>query len=338
MPWNARAGLVLPVAIAAAVLLLGNCSTEQLGPNEPTGGTEPALLVEVGPAEIPPGGEPNELLSLSAGFTQGNDSSTEECHGGEKCVIQGQQATGNARVTCSAGVGNCGSPSFTWSMVNVPTGVSVAFNPPTTPIEDWIAITISADNSAATGTYQTAITSVPHFDGPDVSYPIRVMCSINLNTCPRIEIVDSMLNGAPVVTEESGDTTFIGKRMLLAARRKSGSGGGSYSDSLANIVWTLATGDSTIKSYDLANGQLQHFGAGDWAHSSVSFYYAITHDEYVVKVEADVTDNSNGTVTRPVARAKVNAQGPTLTSIDTTLTHQWDFVNNPLTTRCGLTF
>jgi hypothetical protein len=59
-------------------------------------------------------------------FVQGGDSSNEVCQAGERCVIQGREYTNHIRITCVPVPGNCGNPSYTWSMVNTPT---VTFSP-----------------------------------------------------------------------------------------------------------------------------------------------------------------------------------------------------------------
>lgn len=306
MPWNARAGLVLPVVITAAVLLLGNCGTDEL-PTDATGASGSAKQAEGAAPRITGANHPDTKLLVFPG-----DTSTEKCEPGERCVIQGQSYENIRKVVCSTGPGNCGTGNFQWSLLNPPPSSTVTFNPPITAFEQETHLTIETDSATSSGVHpsisRATVVSGTAGSPPDFPYPIRVLCSSHYNHCPEIEIFD--INKNKVVTD-STVTTAIGQQNHVSVRYKAGTGSGSYS--IEHVEWTM-TGDSLVRDYIMGTSStLTWLDQGSLDDSTdVRYYYSLAQNGNTVHVKATVRGTTGDT--QHESTATYNAVGPTFVS------------------------
>lgn len=311
MPWNARAGLVLPVGITAAVLLLGNCGPDKPLPTDATGASGRVMQGE-GAASILGANRPDTKLLMFPG-----DSSTETCEPGERCVIQGQTYENTRMVFCPSGPGNCGTGNYEWSLLNPPPSSTVTFDPAITALEQVTYLTIETDSATPSGVYQSVsrATKVSGTAGtvPDFPYPIRVLCSTHYNQCPSIEIVD--MDRADTVVSDPAPTqsTVIGKRVHLRVQYKSGTGSGSYT--LSEPQWTMS-GDSLIRKYvmDTNQTELIRLDQGSLNDSlEIMYYHSLAQNGITVKAKA--TLNGSTGESRQEATATYDVSGPTMASM-----------------------
>ena len=165
----------LPATVVVLLIFWG-CSDEA-PPTEPGGSTGTGSQIVITSSDTLSGTDAL-FLRASRGVSAGraslmilpfpDDTAYEKCRDGEHCKEQGETWTGNVHVTCLSGLGQCGSPTYTWQLVNAPPGTEVSFDPDVTVIEQETEMLIEIDNDAETG----VVTSVPTATPTDPQVPV----------------------------------------------------------------------------------------------------------------------------------------------------------------------
>lgn len=306
-------GLIAPLVLGVSVFVASSCGRDQT----PTG-------VEAGPQIVraTPGAPLQQKLRPAfAAFTQGGDSSSEGCQGGETCIIQGQTIHQEWYMECT---GSCAS-SWTWFLNGLPSGVSATFNPTSTATNQHTQLDVKADSKATTTAATATLGASP---SPNTaSWPVHILCSYNHNHCPAVEIVD-LDNSDAVVSSPPASTGLrvIGQRMHLLARVKSGTGSGPFH--IDHTEWTM-TGDSLVQAYDFFSGHLDWFDPSSFNDvDSVTFFYSVQQNSRSVRVKATVSTPTGDVHTE--AEATFDVDGPTNVSM-TSLTLRAGVTASPYT-------
>jgi hypothetical protein len=211
------------------------------------------------------------------------------------------------------GEGNCGSGTFTWELRDEPGDVQGTFNKQTTAWEERIQLTIEADEDANLNLTEDATVRASPVGGSSppltVPFPIHVMCSLDLETCPILEIQDREQGDAVVSGSALAQNTVIGKRMRVKVRLKPGTHEG-YVMKAQGWQLTGGSGDFAIDGYNFIDGDVIPLNPAEGDDEQIDFHYVIPGDGYIVRAGAQL-GHEGGSDLIVVTSATYNAKGPT---------------------------
>jgi hypothetical protein len=215
-------------------------------------------------------------------------------------------------VNCD-GIAACEQSTFTTYVIGVPKDVTFSFSPATISPGTWSVSTITVASTEKPGlmpeTFGFTTASGSWQSGPNITLPTQILCSLAVvNACPKLNIVDQNLSGAPVVSGSPPpkQQTVVGRQASLQVQVNGTAGSGAYS--LSNPTWTIP--GSTEKDYEFNGATPQPIASTDLTSSQLAFFWYVAQDNRP-SVTATLTRSDSNEIAYPQAQADYNVQTPT---------------------------
>jgi hypothetical protein len=250
-----------------SVNVLQPTPTRQSGSNQTSHLAKHANIMSAYPSPHPGKANTARVRTPQAAPT---DSTVDVCDQ-QQCIIQGQQ--GSLGWSAPAYCDESPPPVIQYYALNFPSSISATFSPnPVSTCPYDTTETITVDASASPGVYTENVPALPVGDPPSggTAWTIRVMCSVNLDTCPKLQIVE---NGTVISSPTPTPTAVVGEQQAVTMRWDASSGkNGPYT--LSSPAWTTPT--QAIAGYNLQQQQVaptpEALTSSDKQATTLSFY------------------------------------------------------------------
>ncbi len=324
---NDMAGLVFRVLHAGAVILalsavpLAGCSGGGGSVSPQSGGRTNSPIAA--PSGSPPAGQPYAVAQLRAGAgasggrkssTAWNSQTVDTCFPNNACEVQTFPTSSyGVTVNCNGNT-SCANSTYAPYVVGGPADVAISFSPTAVApgSYSWSTITVSANEKPGmlSETIGFTVASGPGPNVGNLSLQTQVLCAKSiLSACPKLQIVDQNLPGAPVVSGNPPTTqqTVVGRQTSLLVRAKPIGGSGTYN--LTNPTWNIP--GYTAKDYQLNGATPEPIGYWtDRLSPQLAFFWYLPQDN-TVTVTATLTRIDNNESADLQATADYNVQMPT---------------------------